>query len=96
MMAIKESNSFIGIKNRGKRNRNSHKCFSTKRSFSSGPHFVRTLHCDLSILGGLHVTTHSFIELDKTVIHVISLVSFLELWFSFCLPSEVKSLVEDS
>ena len=30
---------------------------------------------------------HSFIELDKAVIHVISLVSFLWLWFSFCLPS---------
>ena len=25
---------------------------------------------------------HSFIELDKTVVHVIRLV----LWFSFCLP----------
>ena len=32
--------------------------------------------------------THSFIELDKTVAHVISLVSFLWLWFSFCLPSD--------
>ena len=31
--------------------------------------------------------THSFTELDKVVIHVISLVSFLSLWFSFCLPS---------
>ena len=30
---------------------------------------------------------HSFIELDKAVVHVISLVSFLWLWFSFCLPS---------
>ena len=29
---------------------------------------------------------HSFIELDKAVVHVISLVSFLWLWFSFCLP----------
>ena len=26
---------------------------------------------------------HSFIELDKAVVHVISLVSFLWLWFSF-------------
>ena len=40
--------------------------------FSSGPHFVRTLHHDPPILGG-----PSFIELDKAVIHVISLVSFL-------------------
>ena len=31
---------------------------------------------------------HSFIELDKAVVHVISLVSFLWLWISFCLPSD--------
>ena len=31
---------------------------------------------------------HSFIELHKTVIHVIILVSSLLLWFSFCLPSD--------
>ena len=31
----------------------------------------------------LHGMTHSFIELDKALIHVISLVSFLWLWFSF-------------
>ena len=30
----------------------------------------------------------SFIDLDKSVIHVISLVSFLWLWFSFFLPSD--------
>ena len=36
----------------------------------------------------LHGMAHSFIELDKAVIHVISLVSFLWLWFSFCLPSD--------
>ena len=34
----------------------------------------------------LHILAHSFIELDKVVVHVISLVSFLWLWFSFCLP----------
>ena len=28
---------------------------------------------------------HSFTELDKAVVHVIRLVSFLWLWFSFCL-----------
>ena len=33
----------------------------------------------------LHSMHHSFIELDKAV---ISLVSFLWLWFSFCLPSD--------
>ena len=31
---------------------------------------------------------HSFIELDKAVIHVINLVSVLWLRFSFCLPSD--------
>ena len=31
---------------------------------------------------------HSFIELFKAVIRVISLVSFLWLWFLFCLPSD--------
>ena len=36
----------------------------------------------------LHCTAHSFTELDKAVFHVISLVRFLWLWFSFCLPSE--------
>ena len=34
----------------------------------------------------LHDIGHSFIELDKAVVHVIRLVSFLWLWFSFCLP----------
>ena len=32
--------------------------------------------------------THSSIELDKAVVHVITLVSFLWLSFSFCLPSD--------
>ena len=31
---------------------------------------------------------HSFIELDEAVVHVISWIHFLWLWFSFCLPSE--------
>ena len=31
---------------------------------------------------------HGFIELDKAVVHVISLISFLWSWFSFCLPSD--------
>ena len=45
--------------------------------FSSGPHSVRPLHRDPSILGGLHSMAHSFIELDKAVVHVLRLVSFL-------------------
>ena len=36
----------------------------------------------------LNGMTHSFIELDKAVVHVISLVSFLSLLFSLCLPSD--------
>ena len=35
-----------------------------------------------------HSMSHSFIELDKAVVHVISLVSFLSLWLWFCLPSD--------
>ena len=36
----------------------------------------------------LHNKDHSFIELDKAVVHVINLISFLWLWFSVCLPSD--------
>ena len=36
----------------------------------------------------LHIMAHTFIELDKAVVHLIKLVSFLWLWFSVCLPSE--------
>ena len=36
----------------------------------------------------LHGMGHTFIELDKAVVHVISLISFLLLWFSLCLPFE--------
>ena len=32
--------------------------------------------------------SYSFIEVDKAVVHVIRLVSFLSLWFSFFLPSD--------
>ena len=31
---------------------------------------------------------HGFIELDKVAVHVISLISFLWLWFSFRLPCD--------
>ena len=56
--------------------------------FSSGPRFDRTLHHDPSILGGPTQHAHSFTELYKAVVHVIRLISFLWLWFSFCLPSD--------
>ena len=36
----------------------------------------------------LHGMAHNFIQLNKAVIHIFSLVSFLWLWFSFCLPSD--------
>ena len=36
----------------------------------------------------LHDMAHTFIELDKAVVHVIRLASFLWLWFSICLPSD--------
>ena len=45
--------------------------------FSSGPRFVSTLHHDPPILVALHGMAHSFIELDKAGVHVISLVNFL-------------------
>ena len=54
-------------------------------SLSSGPHFVRTLHHDLSWVT-LHSMAHSFIDLDKAVVHVIRLVSFLLLWFLSLYP----------
>ena len=35
----------------------------------------------------LHSMAHSFIELEKAVVHVIRLGNFLLLWFEVCLPS---------
>ena len=51
--------------------------------FSSGPCFVRTLHHDLSVLGNTTWHGHSFIELEKVVIHVITEVTvyFLKIFF---------------
>ena len=57
-------------------------------SLPSGPHFVRTLPMTHLSWVALHGTAHSFFELDKAVVPVISLVGFLRLWFSFCLPSD--------
>ena len=45
--------------------------------FFSGQCFVRTLHHNPSVLGGPTQHGHFFIELDKAVVHVISLISFL-------------------
>ena len=46
-------------------------------SFSSEPHFVRTFHMTCLSWVALHGMAHSFIKLDKAVVHVIRLVSFL-------------------
>ena len=56
--------------------------------FSSGPCFVRTLTMTCLSWVAPQGMAHSFIELDKAVVHVIRLVSFLWLWFSFSLPSD--------
>ena len=45
--------------------------------FSSGTYFVRILHHDPWSWVALHSMAHNFIELDKAVVHVIRLVSFL-------------------
>ena len=39
---------------------------------------------------------HSFIELDKAVVHMIILISFPLLWFSFCLPSDGQEAYEEA
>ena len=45
----------------------------------------------------LYGMAHSFIELDKAVVHVIRLVSFLCLWFLVCpLMEKDKKLMEAS
>ena len=46
----------------------------------------------------LHSRAHSFIELDKAVVHMINLISFLWLWLSFCcsLMDKDKRLMEAS
>ena len=64
--------------------------------FSSGPRFVRTLTHPSWV--ALHGMAHSFIELDKAVVHVISLISFLWLCFhSVCpLKDKDKRLMEVS
>ena len=46
-------------------------------SFSSGPCFIRTFHHDLSFWSGPTFMAHSFIQLDKAVVHMVSLISFL-------------------
>ena len=47
--------------------------------------FSTMIHLSWVALQGI---IQSFIELDEAVVHVISLVSFLWLLFSSCLPSD--------
>ena len=58
--------------------------------FSSGPHSVIPLHYDPSILGDpgilVNMAWFSFIELDKAVVCVFSLTSFMLLWFQCVCP----------
>ena len=67
--------------------------FSRQEYWSSFPSPVYHILSELSVMThlswvALHGMAHSFIELDKAVVQVISLVSFLWLWFSFYLPSD--------
>ena len=68
--------------------------FSRQKYWSSlsFPSPVDHVFLELSIMThpswvALHSIAHSFIELDKAVVHVINLIGFLWLWFSFYLPS---------
>ena len=68
------------------------------RSLSSGPYFVRTLHHDPPVLGGPTCTAHSFIKLDKVVIHGSVWLVFCDCGFHSVWPliNEDKRLAEAS
>ena len=60
----------------------------SRQEYWSGLPFPSPVLSELSTMTcpswvALHGMAHSFTELDKAVVHVISLVSFLWLWFSF-------------
>ena len=59
----------------------------------SFPSLVEHILSDLSTMThlswmALHGMAHIFTELDKALVHVIRLVSFLWLWFSVCLSCD--------
>ena len=69
--------------------------FSSKEHWSGLPfpspvdHFLSELSTMTHLSSvTLHGMADSFIELDKAVVYVISLISFLWLWFSFSLSSD--------
>ena len=79
--------------------------FSRKEYWSGLPfHFpVDHILSELSTMNypswvAVHGMAHTFTELDKAVVHGISLVSFLWLWFTFCLTlmDKGKRLMEAS
>ena len=51
---------------------------------------LSTMTCPSCV--ALYSIAPSFIEWEKAVVHVISLVSFLWLWFSVCLPSDGEGI----
>ena len=76
-----------------------HTVHGTKKYWRSLPFPMDHVLSELSTMlwVALHGTAYTFTELDKVVVHVISLISFLWLWFSFCLPSNKdKRLMEAS
>ena len=47
---------------------------------------ISTMTCPIWV--ALHDMAHRLLELDKAVVHGVSFIRFLWLWFSFCLPSD--------
>ena len=63
-------------------------CWSCLPLPSPGDHVFQNSPLWPDHLGWPYMVAPGFTELDEAVIRVISLISFLQLWFSFCLPSE--------
>ena len=66
--------------------------------FSSGPHFVRTLHHDPSVLVALHGMAHSFNELDRLWSMCLDWLVFCDCGFQTVCPliEKDKRLMEAS
>ena len=67
--------------------------FSRQEYWSGFPFLEHHILSELSTMTrpswmALQGRAHCFTELDKAVVHVIRLLSFLWLWFSVCLPSD--------
>ena len=75
----------------------------SRQEYWSGLPFLSPVLSEVSTMThpswvALHSIAHTFIELDKAVVHMISLVSFLWLRLSFCCPlmEKDKRLMEAS